>query len=90
MTEYTRMPKIIPDDEDYARYNNIDVIFVKFKILECSILATNEVLQYFSSWNHAHVQDEELANALNIVQKKLPATLAEWQEWAATVYHERR
>ena len=97
MTENTKMPKIIPDNEDYARYH--DFSFGTYpdddeerimSDINWTLSLANDVLQYFSSWNHTHLQDEELANALNIVQKKLPATLEDWQAWAATIYHEGR
>ena len=87
MTENTKLPNIIPDDEDYELYLDQWVVG---EGLSYDIKHTNDILQYFSSWNHTHLQDEELANALNIVQKKLPATLKDWQEWAATIYHEGR
>ena len=87
MTENTKMPNIMPDDEDYNQYLGDET---PYQNLNCDIQYANDILQYFSSWNHTHLGNEGLGNALNIVQRYLPATLKDWQEWAATIYSEGR
>ena len=87
MTEDTKLPNIMPDDEDYNQYLGDET---PYQNLNCDIQFANDIIDYFETWCRTHLDDLELMKAINVVRRKLPATLQDWQEWAATIYPEGR